>query len=104
MLPRFFCAVFLTAGCARLAALCVCAAFLAGCGPDNSLTKPGGKKRQTPQLTVLVIDDPALADTIKSEWRSRTEDEVVIRKITWKEAAAAQRLPGDLVVYPAGEM
>ena len=97
MLPRSFCAVFLTAGC-------VCAAFLAGCGTGSSSTKTTVKKQRTPQLTVLVIDDPALGDTIKSEWRSRTEDEVIIRKITWQEAAAAQRLPGDLVVYPAGHL
>ena len=53
MLPRPFCAVFLTAGC-------VCAAFLAGCGPRSSSTNTAGIKGQTPQLTVLVIDDPAL--------------------------------------------
>jgi multiple sugar transport system substrate-binding protein len=94
MLPRYFCA------CLALGSL---AAFLVGCGPNSSTTS-GGNKRLVPQLTVLVVDDSALGDTIKSEWRSRTEEEVIVRKITWKEAATAKRLPGDLIVYPAGHL
>ena len=80
------------------------AAVLAGCGTDSSSTQGKGKKRLVPQLTVLVVEDSALGDTIKSEWRSRTEDEVIVRKISWKEASSAERLPGDLIVYPAGQM
>ena len=59
--------------------------LLSGCGPDTFSTKKSVKPRLVPQLTVLVVDDPALGESIKSEWRSRTEDEVIIRKITWKE-------------------
>src|SRR5436190_7430262 len=78
--------------------------FLAGCGPTTPSTKAGPKQRASPQLTVLVVDDPTLGDTIKTEWASRTEDEVIIRKITAAEAASAQRLPGDLIIYPAGQL
>ena len=105
MLPRFLCARLAEVSFAGASGWCVLLALLAGCGPVSS-AKNGGKQRQVPQLTVLVVDDPALGETIKAEWRSHTgaEDEVIIRKITWQEAASAQRLPGDLVVYPAGEI
>src|SRR5436190_10202630 len=95
MLPRFFgiCPAVLLVAAAR-----------PGCGPNSSSTQGKGKQRLVPQLTVLVVEDSALGDTIKSEWRSRTEDEVIVRKISWKEASSAQRLPGDLIVYPAGQM
>jgi len=95
MLVRYLCA---------WTACSVTLVFLAGCGPTTPPTKAGPKQRASPQLTVLVVDDPALGDTIKSEWASRTEDEVIIRKITAAEAASAQRLPGDLIIYPAGQL
>ncbi len=105
MLPRIFCARLADVFFACVLGGFVFLSLLAGCGPDSSsLNKPGNKKRLIPQLTVLIVDDPTLGDAIKSEWRSRTEDEVIIREITWQEAAAAKRLPGDLIVYPAGQL
>ena len=91
--------------CAWSTALTALIAFLAGCGPPNPATSSSGEKtRSIPQLTVLVVDDPALGDKIKSEWRSHTEEEVSIRQITGKEIAGASRLPGDLIVFPAGQL
>jgi ABC-type glycerol-3-phosphate transport system substrate-binding protein len=114
MLPRLLCAwmaprlfrhnrltvIFLvcaSAGCLALP--------LAGCSSNNpSSGTNGGQPRATPQLTVLVVDAPNIGEKIKTEWRSNTdtEDEVVIRHVTWKEIAGAKRLPGDLIVYSAG--
>lgn len=104
MLPRFF--------CARPAALSfacgLCFVFvLAGCGPATSTTKnSNGQPRLTPRLTVLVVDDPVLGANIKAERLAHTdqEEEVTIRQITWQEASSAKRLPGDLIVYPAGQI
>ena len=105
MLPRFFRARLAALSFICASGLCVALALLAGCGPANSPAKTsGGKPRLIPQLTVLVVDDPALGENIKAEWRSRTEEEVAIRQISWKEAASAKRLPGDLIVYSAGQI
>jgi ABC-type glycerol-3-phosphate transport system substrate-binding protein len=104
MLPRLFRTRLAALSFAGAAGLYV-AAFLAGCGTASSPTKgSGGKPRPLGQLTVLVVDDPALGERIQAERRAHTEEEVTIRQITWKEAAAAKRLPGDLIVYPAGQM
>ncbi|MCE9527075.1 MAG: extracellular solute-binding protein [Planctomycetales bacterium] len=97
MLPRLL--------CAQLAFFGAGIAFLAGCGPASSTkTTSSDQLRVASQLTVLVVDDPALGDNIQAEWRSHTEQEVTIRRITWKEVAGARRLPGDLIVYPAGKI
>jgi len=91
---------------ASLPALAVAAALTAGCGPSSSPSQKtaGGNASPAPQLLVLVVDDPALGENIKAEWRSRTEDEITIKQITWKQAAEAKRLPGDLIVYSAGQV
>ncbi|MBC7855321.1 MAG: extracellular solute-binding protein [Pirellulaceae bacterium] len=105
MLPRIFRARLAEVSLACAAGWCVALAFLAGCGPATSANKnANGKPRLIPQLTVLVVDDPALGENIQAEWRSRTEEEVTIRQISWKEAASAKRLPGDLIVYPSGQI
>src|SRR5688572_12437158 len=106
MLPRSFCALLAELSLACAAGLCV-VALLAGCGPANSPTKTSnGKLRLTPQLTVLVVDDPRLGENIKAERLAHTDQdqEITIRQITWKEASSAKRLPGDLIVYPAGQI
>lgn len=82
------------------------AVFLAGCGPSNSPSTKTSVDQTglVPQLTVLVVDDPALGENIKAEWRSRTEQEITVKTISWRQAGEAKRLPGDLIVYPAGLM
>lgn len=99
MFPRSF--------CAQLASISALVAFFAGCGPTSSPNPISDEKLGTaPQLTVLVSEAPYLGDKIKAEWRSNTETEdvVTIRPITGKELAGASRLPGDLIVYPAGRI
>lgn len=88
------------------ACLALLLTVLTGCGPTSSPRGNGGGALRKPPvpLIVLVVDDPALGKAIESEWRSRFEGEVTIRHIASKEVASAQRLPGDLVVFPAGQM
>ncbi|MFN0016672.1 MAG: ABC transporter substrate-binding protein [Pirellulaceae bacterium] len=105
MAPRLFCPYRLTVISLICASGPCFALLLAGCSSNNSSTTPnGGQPLATPQLTVLVVDSPNIGEKIKAEWRSNTdtEDEVVIRHVTWKEITSAKRLPGDLIVYSAG--
>ena len=93
---------------ARLSVLTVVAALLAGCGPANSPNQKtaGGKTGLVPLLTVLVVDDVPLGENIKAERLAHTDQEegITIKQITWKQVGEAKRLPGDLIVYSAGQM
>jgi ABC-type glycerol-3-phosphate transport system substrate-binding protein len=80
-------------------------AFAAGC-PDRTPspaapTSPAAKTGTMP-LQVLVVDDQPLGVAIARQWKSRTEGALDIRPITREELLSASRLPGDVVVFPAG--
>jgi len=80
------------------------ALVLAGCPAANKTGAPakGAPAKSTQPLTLLVVDDPELGKAIAREWRSRTEENVNVRDVTSSEIAAANRLPGDVVIFPAG--
>jgi multiple sugar transport system substrate-binding protein len=55
-------------------------------------------------LKLLVVDDAALGQAIKREWQSRTEKDLDVRNVTLAELSQASRLPGDVVVFPSGQI
>lgn len=51
---------------------------------------------------MLVIDDPALAKSIREQWQVRaTDDQIDVRDGLSKELLTAKRLSADVVVFPA---
>jgi ABC-type glycerol-3-phosphate transport system substrate-binding protein len=91
----------------RAAAVALLAALVsivvAGCPKAPSAT-PAKTTARTPSqpLVLLVVEDPQLGKAIAREWRGRTEEELTVRDASVAEIAAASRLPGDAVVFPAG--
>jgi multiple sugar transport system substrate-binding protein len=90
----------------RSFALCIAAAILlllTGC-PEKQAASPAQKTAARPPqpLTVLVVDDPPLGQAIAREWRGRTEQELTVRDVSLADVLAANRLPGDAVVFPSG--
>lgn len=57
---------------------------------------------QAGPLKVLVVDDPPLGEAIAREWKSRTEKSLEVQHVKLPELLAANRLPGDVIVFPAG--
>src|SRR5690606_24495236 len=53
---------------------------------------------------VLVVDDPTLGEAIAREWRSRTEGELAVENYTSERLMAANRLPGDIVIFAVGDV
>lgn len=54
---------------------------------------------ETPALRVMVVDDPALGAAIQREWLAYTESSVEIVDVSASQAAQAQQLPVDVVIY-----
>jgi multiple sugar transport system substrate-binding protein len=80
---------------------------LVGCPADSPATKggkPAADSRPVEPLKVLVVDDPALGEAIAREWRSRTEGELTVENYTSQRLMAANRLPGDIVVFAVGDI
>jgi ABC-type glycerol-3-phosphate transport system substrate-binding protein len=77
---------------------------VAGCPAANKTATPssGASAKAAQPLTLIVVDDPELAKAIAREWRSRTEENLTVRDASSTEIAAASRLPGDAVIFPAG--
>jgi len=82
--------------------LFLAALWLGGC-PGNS-PPPLSATKTLPPLTVLVVDDPALGQAIAREGRGYEghEEEIKVQDLSLAEAEKAGRLPGDVVVFPAG--
>ena len=71
---------------------------LAGCPkpPPAQVNQPA----TVAPLRVMVVDDPPLATALAREWLAHTESKVELVEKTAKEAAAAEQLPVDVVIYP----
>jgi ABC-type glycerol-3-phosphate transport system substrate-binding protein len=90
-----------------LAVSLACLVVAGGCPP----TSPGpitptvtSKNGPAAPLKVLVVDDQPLGEAIAREWKSRTEGSLEIEPITREQLLSASRLPGDVIVFPAGDM
>lgn len=82
-------------------------AGLAGCegsAPPPRVAKGPAVAAPSRPLKVLVVDDPELGEVIAREWRSRTEGELVVESYAREQLLAANRLPGDIVVFAVGEL
>ena len=55
-------------------------------------------------LKLLVVDDLPLGQAIKREWQSRTEKDLDVQNVTLADLSQASRLPGDVVVFPSGQI
>lgn len=73
--------------------------LLYGCGCNQSAPPAPAPQAEPARLKVLVVDDPALGTAIKREWLAHTEHEVEIVDISAEQAANAQLLPADVVIY-----
>jgi multiple sugar transport system substrate-binding protein len=73
-----------------------------GCQPRPQPKTPASAPAANAPLSLLVIDDPQLGQAIAREWRSRTEQDLVVQSATLEEVAAAHRLPGDAIIFPTG--
>lgn len=76
-----------------------------GC-PRTSQRPATTQQAKTPPkpLVVLVADDPPLAEAIAREWRGRTEEELTVTQVKIDDLKKANRLPGDAVIFPNGEL
>ena len=77
-------------------------ALLSGCSADpaeldNSASEDGA---QLP-LRVVVVDSPALANSINRAWRGEGGDDLQITSLSAAELLEKTRLPADLVIYPS---
>jgi multiple sugar transport system substrate-binding protein len=81
--------------------------LLVGCpasGPDTKGGTSAASSRSGEPLKVLVVDDPTLGEAIAREWRSRTEGELSVENYTSQRLMAANRLPGDIVIFAVGDI
>lgn len=72
---------------------------IAGCKPPPPPSPAISKQAGPAQLRLLVVDDQPLAETIKRHWLAHTESELQVTNVTEEQAAAAQHLPADVVIY-----
>lgn len=89
----------------RLCAALILVAACVGCPtpstPPVPTAKPGVK---TAGLTLLVVDDAPLGEAIAREWQSAYEAELDVQAVSLAELAKASRLPGDVIVFPSGQV
>ena len=81
--------------------LCLIAGW-AGCPQTSAPPAGSGSNAALPPLKLLVVDDPDLGRAIAQEWQARTEETIEVRDIAAPDLVAASRLPGDVVIFPAG--
>jgi multiple sugar transport system substrate-binding protein len=88
-----------------LAALVLLAA--GGCpNPSPAPVSPAasGPPPAAGPLVLLVVDDVPLAEAIAREWKSRTEKTLDVQHVKLANVLSASRLPGDVIVFPAGHL
>lgn len=79
--------------------------ILGGCPDKKASSNANGESPRASQpLVMLVVDDPSLGEAVAREWRGRTEQELTVRNVTAAEMSTAKRLPGDVIVFPAGQI
>ncbi|QDU31508.1 Bacterial extracellular solute-binding protein [Anatilimnocola aggregata] len=71
-----------------------------GCRKPDPV-QPPNSTAQVP-LRVIVVDDAPLAATMQREWLAHTENQLEVASVTAEQAATAQQLPADVVIYPPG--
>src|SRR5688572_14687145 len=54
-----------------------------------------------PVVRLLVVDDPALATAVEREWKAAGRGDFELAQTTSGELAQAERLPADVIIYPA---
>ncbi len=87
-----------------VASLLACS--LLGCTPKAETTDAVATAPREVELSLLVVDDPPLADAIErvaGEWRARSPSTVRISQSSWADLAAGEALPADVdaVIYPS---
>ena len=78
---------------------------LTGC-PTQTETPPTSTETRRPAepLTVLIVDDPSLAEAVERQWEARADGKLHIQQTTSSELTAAQRrnIAADAVIFPSG--
>jgi len=92
-----------------LSVACCWLLLLAGCpNPDSPQDdRFGGVTLKDVRLTLLVIDDPALAAAIRQvegEWNAQTGSDFQVEEMSTEELASAQRLGADAVIGPSCQL
>ncbi|MCL4201957.1 MAG: extracellular solute-binding protein [Pirellulaceae bacterium] len=81
--------------------------FLTGC-PRRTEAPPGNTdaRRATEPLTVLIVDDPPLAEAVERQWAARADGELRIQQTTSDQLTAEQHrsIAADAVIFPSGLM
>jgi len=60
----------------------------------------GSNDGRTEPTRLMVIDDPALAETIGQQWAARADAELQIEAVDWQALGDAPRLNADAVIFP----
>ena len=80
--------------------------FICGCGgpSEQENTTDDDKPAETSgPLSVIVLDDKPLGETVKRQWNAHSEAEVEIQHLSSAEFVAAESKPAaDVIIYPAG--
>ena len=91
-----------------LVANTVCFAILLGCDSDKpkSSDKPVSppNARAAVELTVLVVDDPKLAEAVnllRGEWAERSGGNLVVQETGWTDFETQEHVAGDVLIYPS---
>jgi len=81
---------------------CILLAILAGCQGDQTNKELTGRNKETARpVRVIVVDDPAFAETLHRQWSARTENELQLEEVTAEQLGALERLGGDIIIYPS---
>jgi len=85
---------------------CLMALIAVGCSPSKSSKQGSEVAAETAKLTLLVLDDPELADAIRRQWTERGEGELTVSEGSAKDIveAAKPSINADTVIYPSGMM
>ncbi|MBM4002714.1 MAG: extracellular solute-binding protein [Planctomycetes bacterium] len=70
-------------------------------GAEKPQTQETGSDGGRPDPTrLMVIDDPALAETIRQQWSARADAELRVEAADWQPLRDATRLDADAVIFP----
>jgi multiple sugar transport system substrate-binding protein len=75
-----------------------------GCNSEQDAQQNPDTHPQDAKLSLLVLDDPELADAIRRQWTERGEGELTVNEGTAKELLDATKpsINADAVIYPSG--